>query len=77
MLGLRLDPLLPLPEGAWLSPPIITGANTVVYMLLWEPIEEQIGEHLLCFTARDGHGLTSLASCLKVIVMETPREVSV
>ncbi len=75
ILGVRLDPVLPLPEGARINRQIITGANSVVYEFLWEPTEDQIGEYILCFVSTDGYDLSSTPSCLSVIVTETDIQV--
>ncbi len=75
ILGLRLDSILPLPEGAWLNGPIITGANSVVYEFLWEPVESQAGDYLPCFVSTDGHGMKSTPSCVRIVVMEMASQV--
>ena len=75
MLGVSLEPVLPLPEGAWLNNPMITGANTVMYQFQWEPTENVIGEHVVCFVSRDGHGMASTPTCLRIIVLESHVEV--
>lgn len=76
ILGLRLDPILPLPEGAWLNRSLIVGANSMIYEFQWEPTEEQVGEYLLCFVSRDGHGLSSTPGCLRVVIIEEAVQVS-
>ena len=72
ILGISLSPVVPLPEGAWLDGdgPLMTGAKSAMGMFYWEPMETQIGDHVVCFVSRDGYQLASTPLCLTVVVVE-------
>ena len=72
ILGISLSPVIPLPEGAWLDEdrPLMTGAKSATGMFYWEPMESQIGDHVICFVSRDGYRLSSAPLCLTVVVVE-------
>lgn len=72
ILGISLSPVVPLPEGAWLDDdnPLMTGAKSAMGMFYWEPMENQIGDHLICFVSRDGYRLASTPLCLTVVILE-------
>ena len=46
-------------------------------MLLWEPSDEQLGSHLLCFVARDRHSTPSPPHCLNVVVVQGDTQVHI
>lgn len=72
ILGISLSPVIPLPGGAWLDEdsPLMTGARSAMGMFYWEPMESQIGDHVICFVSRDGYRLASTPLCLTVVVVE-------
>ena len=72
ILGINLDSVhvVPLPEGAWLGDPLMTGAKSFMGTFYWEPMESQIGDHVVCFVTKDGYGLRSTPLCLTVVVLE-------
>ena len=72
ILGISLSPVVPLPEGTWLEGdgPLMTGAKSAMGMFYWEPMESQIGDHVICFVSQDGYRLSSTPLCLTVVILE-------
>lgn len=72
ILGISLSPVVPLPDGAWLDSdgPLMTGARSAIGAFYWEPMESQIGDHVICFVSQDGYRLSSVPLCLRVVVLE-------
>ena len=48
----------------------MTGAKSAVGTFYWEPMESQIGDHVICFVSQDGYRLSSTPLCLTVVVGE-------
>ena len=72
ILGIGLSPVVPLPDGAWLDSdgPLMTGAKSATGTFYWEPMESQIGDHVICFVSQDGYKLMSTPLCLTVVILE-------
>ena len=69
LLGMYLDPVTPLPPGARIEGPMAWGQGSVEFRFLWEePSEDEVGSHILCFTARDSYQAKSPPTCLVVVV---------
>ena len=72
ILGISLSPVVYLPDGAWLDSdgPLMTGAKSAMGSFYWEPMESQIGDHIICFVSQDGYRLSSTPLCLRVVILE-------
>ena len=72
ILGIGLNPVVPLPNGAWLDGdgPQMTGARSAMGTFYWEPMESQIGSHVICFVSQDGYRLPSTPLCLRVVILD-------